>query len=202
MVIRDKSERSRGKCGMTEEPKERLAVDGVPGYEPEIGRMVWMLEDTRQLTKAGLVGLADDQLDWTPASAANSESNSIGALLYHIAAIEADWLYVEVLEAKVFPPELTNLFPDDIRDDEGHLAVAHGGGLEAHLLRLDAVRDRLLAAFRGMSLTEFRRERNLPHYTVTPEWVLHHLIQHEVEHRGEIGMLRILMAAQRETTGA
>ena len=187
---------------MTEEPKERLVIDGGPDYEPEIGRMIWMLEDTRRQTKAGLDGLADDQLDWTPPSAANSESNSIGALLYHIAVIEADWLYVEVLEAESFPPEVMNLFPDDVRDDGGHLAVAHGGSLDGHLLRLDAVRDRVLAAFRGMSLTEFRRERNLPDYTVTPEWVLHHLIQHEVEHRGEIGMLRILMAAQRETAGA
>jgi uncharacterized damage-inducible protein DinB len=187
---------------MTEEPKSRLVVDPVPGYEPEIGRMVRMLEETRQRTKVGLVGLADDQLDWTPASVAHSQTNSIGALLYHIAAIEADWLYAEVLEAEVFSPELTNLFPDDVRDDGGHLAVARGGGLDAHLLRLDAVRDQVLAAFSGMSLTEFRRERNLPDYTVTPEWVLYHLMQHEAEHRGEIGMLRILMAAQGETTGA
>jgi len=187
---------------LSKEPKSRLVVDGLPGYEPEIGRAVWMLEDTRQLTKAGLVGLADDEIDWVPASAANRNINSIGALLYHIAAIEADWLYAEVLEAVVFPPELTNLFPDDVRDHGGHLAVAHGGGLDVHLLRLDAVRDQVLAAFSGMSLTEFRRERELPDYTVTPEWVLHHLMQHEAEHRGEIGMLRILMATQRETTGA
>jgi uncharacterized damage-inducible protein DinB len=30
----------------------------------------------------------------------------------------------------------------------------------------------------------------LPPYDVTPEWVLHHLMQHEAEHRSQIGALR------------
>jgi uncharacterized damage-inducible protein DinB len=111
-------------------------------------------------------------------------------------------LYAEILEAEVYPSEVMDLFPEDVRDDGGHLTFAQGGRLHAHLLRLDAVRERVLAAFSGMSLKEFRRERNLPDYTVTPEWVLHHLMQHEAEHRGEIGMLRMVMTAQRETTGA
>jgi uncharacterized damage-inducible protein DinB len=39
--------------------------------------------------------------------------------------------------------------------------------------------------------------RVLPEYDVAPGFVLHHLMQHEAEHRGEIGMLRAL-ANQRE----
>jgi uncharacterized damage-inducible protein DinB len=30
----------------------------------------------------------------------------------------------------------------------------------------------------------------LADYETTPEWVLHHLMQHEAEHRGQIGELR------------
>jgi uncharacterized damage-inducible protein DinB len=41
-----------------------------------------------------------------------------------------------------------------------------------------------------MALPEFRRVRSLTHYDVTPEYVLHHLMQHEAEHRGQIGTLR------------
>jgi uncharacterized damage-inducible protein DinB len=29
-----------------------------------------------------------------------------------------------------------------------------------------------------------------PPYDVTPEWVLHHLMQHEAEHRSQIGAPR------------
>jgi uncharacterized damage-inducible protein DinB len=52
------------------------------------------------------------------------------------------------------------------------------------------VRCHLLAAFGEMALAEFRRVREFPDYNVTPEWVLHHLMQHEAEHRGQIGLLR------------
>jgi uncharacterized damage-inducible protein DinB len=41
-----------------------------------------------------------------------------------------------------------------------------------------------------MTLQDFRRPRQLPEYDVTPEWILHHLMQHEAEHRGEMGILR------------
>ena len=46
-----------------------------------------------------------------------------------------------------------------------------------------------------MTLDEFRRPRSLPQYDVTPEWVLHHLTQHEAEHRGHIQGLREIIEA-------
>ena len=70
--------------------------------------------------------------------------------------------------------------------------MARGMSLTDSLDRLETVRGHLLAAFREMSLAEFRRVREFPDYDVTPEGVLHHLIQHEAEHRGQIGLLRDL----------
>jgi uncharacterized damage-inducible protein DinB len=177
---------------MTNEPKERLIVEPVPGCEPEIGLLLGMLEETRGRTKERLAVLPDDELEWTP----EPGFNSIGTILYHLALIEADWLYAEALE-QAYPPEFTALFPDDVRDDAGRLTAVRPESLQEYVDRLDAVRAMLLAALRGMTLAEFRRVRELPAYDVTPEYVLHHLIQHEAEHRGEIGMLRAL-AARRE----
>src|SRR3954469_3357305 len=168
--------------------KSRRLVEALPGYEPEIGRLVWMLEDTRRRTKESLEGLSDDILEWTP----DPVANSIGALLYHLAAIETDWLYVEVVETETFPPDLVALFPEDVRDEAGRLVTAHGMSLADNLERLNVVRQHLLTVFREMSLADFRRVRELPEYFVTPEWVLHHLMQHEAEHRGQIGQLRDL----------
>ena len=93
---------------MTEAPKSRLTIDGVPGYEPEIGRVVWMLEETRQRTKAGLAGLADDQLDWTTLSAALLVTLKITALALLIAASLGLLLAVlfaqsRILELSLFP---------------------------------------------------------------------------------------------------
>jgi uncharacterized damage-inducible protein DinB len=165
--------------------KRLLTVDVLAGYEPEIGRLVWMLEATRRETKEALEGVDAAVLDWIPPYG----DNSIGTILYHIALIETDWLYTEVLEQE-YPEEVKILLPYDDRDRAGLLTAVQGFPLAQHLQRLEGVRAYLLAAFRDMSLADFRRLRRLEWYDVTPEWVLHHLIQHEAEHRGQIMTIR------------
>lgn len=166
-----------------------LSVETLPTYEPTIGRWLWLLEETRRETKEALTGLVPAALDWTSAPS----DNSIGTLLYHIAAIELDWLYVEVLEGRQpRTQQIEELFATDVRDDQGRLSLIQGAMLEEHIQRLDLVREHLFASFRGMTLQEFRRPHDFPDYQVTAEWVLHHLIQHEAEHRGHIQMLRSL----------
>jgi uncharacterized damage-inducible protein DinB len=169
--------------------KRQLILEDLAGYDPEIGRWLWAMEDARRRTKETLQGLDDRALDWV----ASHAENSIGALLYHIAAIETDWLYADVLEGAEFPPDLVALFPHDVRDDQGKLVAAAGETLADQIHRLDTVRRYFLDVFRGMTLAEFRRVRHLPDYDVTPEWVIHHLMQHEAEHRGQIGELRLLV---------
>lgn len=155
---------------------------------PEIAPWLWAMEDARRRTLARLEGITQAELDWTP----HAGENAIGTILYHIAAIELDWLYAEVLEQPDFPPDVEALFPLDVRNADGRLTPCPNLPLADHLARLDATRTRLLATFRAMSLTEFRRIRPLTDYDVTPEWVLHHLLQHEAEHRGEIMLVRAL----------
>lgn len=104
---------------------------------------------------------------------------------------------LEVLEVEQFPPEVAALFPHDVRDKWGRLTPVPGIGLATHLRRLDAVREQLRAVYRTMTPGDFRRARRLPAYDVTPEWVIHHLAQHEAEHRGQIGMLRELAGQAR-----
>ena len=170
---------------------EQLIIEPLAGYEPEIGQALWMLEDTRRRTLKTLDGLDPAALDWMPSGG----HNTIGALLYHIAVIEADWLYVEVLET-AFPSEIEALFPYAVRDDAQLLSAVRGVPLDEHLARLAAVRRALLTAFQNMRLEEFQRVRHFPdQYDVTPAWVLHHLMQHEAEHRGQIGELRSLCAS-------
>jgi len=163
-------------------------VEPLPGYEPTIGRWLWSLEDTRRETKEAIANLTPSALDWAPASG----DNTIGTLLYHIALIELDWLCVEVLGNQTYPEELQAPFALAHRDEQGHLSLVQDTTLEEHIQRLDLVRQHLFISFRGMSMEEFRRLRVFPDYHVTPEWVLHHLIQHEAEHRGHIQMLRSL----------
>lgn len=151
------------------------------GYPAEIARSLWALQDTRSRTILVLDGLQLPQLDWC----APENGNSIGSLLYHIAAIEMSWLFTEVLE-RGFPQEIQALFPYNVRDQEGHLTTIQGVTLQEHIDRLSEARAVLLSSFRDISLEDFLRPRQFAEYQVTPEWVLHHLGQHEAEHRGQI----------------
>src|SRR5438874_1251118 len=97
-----------------EQAKRLLQVEALPGYAPEIGRGLWMMEDTRRRTKEALELLSQPVIDWQ----ATDRDNTIGTVLYHISAIELDWLYTEVLEQEV-PPDLAALFPYDVREEHG-----------------------------------------------------------------------------------
>lgn len=170
---------------MNFQEKEYKLVEAHLSKAPDIGRWLWALQDTRQRTMRELDQLTSVMIDWRPAG----NGSSIGTVLYHLAGIEADWLYVEVLEQSI-PPEVVTLFPYPDRDEQGRLTQVEGVSLEQHLSRLETVRGLLLGVYEQMDLLDFRRVRSLENYEVTPEWVLHHLIQHEAEHRGQIGSLR------------
>jgi uncharacterized damage-inducible protein DinB len=166
---------------MHESTPRHLGVAPLPDASADIGRWLWALEDTRRRTKEALGDIGASVLDWIPPVG----GSSIGTLLYHTAAIELDWLSSDVLEGHVpWTPELEVLFARDVRDEHGRLSAVRGVSLADHVARLDSVRRHLLTTFRAMSPHEFRRVRSLPTYTVTPEWILHHLMQHEAEHRG------------------
>jgi hypothetical protein len=62
--------------------------------------------------------------------------------------------------------------------------------MQEHLDRLIAVRDLILEYFQPMSVEDFHRLRAREHFDLTPAWVLHHLLQHEAEHRAQIAWVR------------
>lgn len=172
---------------MPTDQRDTLIVEHRHHRDPTIASLLWMMEDSRRMLLETVAGLDQDTLDWEP----EIGGNSIGSLLYHIAGVEMDWLYVEVLE-KDPPEEIVTLFPADMREDDGHLARWRGEDLPTLEHRLGEIRQKLLAIYATMTPADFRRARSLPDYDVTPEWVLHHLLQDEAVHRGEIGMIKLL----------
>ncbi|MGG3468695.1 DinB family protein [Neobacillus pocheonensis] len=163
--------------------RKSLLITPLPGYEPEIGRWLWSLEDVRRTLKERLAGLSQELIDRRLEG-----RHSIGSLLYHIALIEADWLYEEVL-CSAWPSEVQAMFPLEHRNASGELALFQGETIEAHFDRMDSVREIFLSHFRTMEMEDWRKPRVLPNYDVTPEWVVYHLIEHEAHHRGQIFQL-------------
>ncbi len=165
----------------------RLDSDAVPCREPLVARYLTMLADCRALTKETIKTVRADLLYWRR----NDFDSNISDLLYHIALVEADWLYVDVLEQTI-PRELNEHLAYTDRDGQGRLIHIGTEELEASLGRLDRVRVALNREFSSMTLAEFRRPRKSTQREVSPEWVLHHLLQHEAEHRGQINLLKRL----------
>ena len=65
--------------------KQHLFLIGdIHGFTPQIGRLVSMMNYARHTTLSAVAGLGVDELDYLH----DPQSNSIGALLSHIAAAE------------------------------------------------------------------------------------------------------------------
>ena len=145
-----------------------------------VGRWLAYLAQGRERTLSMLEGLDEAALHWT----SPEHPNSVGTLLYHVAAIELDWLYVEILEQAI-PPEVREHLPFEVSDGAGRLTP-----VEWELARYTGLLERSYVLLENTLITfdegEFLRTRVLPDYSVTPEWVCLHLLQHEASHRGQM----------------
>lgn len=169
------------------------SLTSVEGFTPAVGRFVAMLEDTRARLRRDLEDLDEAYLDrglpWSP--------NAIGTLLYHVAAIELDWTFADILESDEFPEGTEDWFPVDVRDSDGRLSLVVEP-LQRHLDRLDWVRGHLVAALRGLTDADLDRvvTNAADGSTNGIGWILQHLMQHEAEHRGQIGEIRVALRSR------
>lgn len=165
-------------------------LDPADGYEPLIGRFVTMLADTRRRLHRDLEDLDAPELDRIP----EWGLNSIGTLLYHVAAIELDWTFADLLERGEdgFPEETAEWFPVDVRDEGGRLTPVVEP-LQRHLDRLEWARGHLLAALGGFTDADLDETVNPGEEETGRAFILHHLMQHEAEHRGQIGEIKVAL---------
>jgi hypothetical protein len=92
--------------------RDNLILDPLSGYASDIGVWLSALQNARERTLRVLEIIEPQWLDFIP----EADGESIGTILYHLGVIEADWLYVEVLQATSYPPEINILFPHVVRD--------------------------------------------------------------------------------------
>ena len=145
-----------------------------------------MLGDTRRRLLRDLEDLDPALLDETPSWA----PNSIGTLLYHVAAIELDWTFADLLEGRAgFPDGVEGWFPVDVRERDGRLSPVVEP-LDRLLARLEWVRSHLLAVLATFEDADLNATVTNDGDESGRSWVLHHLMQHEAEHRGQIGEIR------------
>jgi uncharacterized damage-inducible protein DinB len=163
----------------------KLRIERSTESVPEVATWLWALGDAHRMLFNAVRNISQEVLDWKP----DRKTNTIGTLLYHIAATDAAWLFEDILGAE-FPDEVKELFPYDYRNEEGNLWPVTGLPIEEHLSRLEKSRSILAEQVRNFSIEEFRKTIPQKEYETTPEWILYHLAEHENYHRGQIVELR------------
>ena len=163
--------------------RDRLVLESI-GPDDDVGRWLAALEEVRRDTLKVLAEIPPEAVDADPGDGGDTD----GPVLYHVALIEADWVYPDVLDRESDIPG--DLFPVDHRLPDAHLSPLRGETLAQHLDRLARVRTLILDELRPMSADEFHRSRARERYDVSAGWVIFHLVDHEVEHRVRLAALR------------
>jgi uncharacterized damage-inducible protein DinB len=163
-----------------------------PGLSTGIGYYLSGMEEVRsQLVEA--VKTVPDDLIGKPAFLG---AHSIGALVLHIG--EAEWFWMQmVVGGHELTEEDKNAPCWDILDDVEGVA-RKGYTTEFCLLEAEKIRNQtrdLLFGYNDKDLERiitFDRDQKTTEHNL--RWILHHLIDHEAQHKGQILMLKRLMA--------
>jgi uncharacterized damage-inducible protein DinB len=166
-------------------------IDPAPGFTPEIGRFVAMLEDTRRRTKRYVEGLTAKQLAWY----SNDKVESIGTILLHIAAVEHSYIQEDIMR-RPMGEEWKIAFP--IRFGIPQIT---GKDLDYFTDQLDSVREDTRFVLNSLTDSDLKRiitpldpgEPQNAQIQFSIEYILYHLIGHEAHHRGQIAVQKRLL---------
>jgi len=152
-----------------------------------------ILEDTRTTTILSLKNLSINELDWQY----QEGWNTIGALLFHIVGIET-YFRIEFVEGrKLTDAENDKLLP--ALDMGIYLPkLIRQQPLEEYIKQLNASRELMLNALAKLTHDDFtRRIDDYDEETgCNLAWVLYHMAEDEIYHRGQISIIRKLYKTQ------
>jgi uncharacterized damage-inducible protein DinB len=180
-----------------DDPSRPYRIEPESRYTPQIGVLVEMLAYARMTTLQAVQGLTPEQLDATPPGF----SNSIGTLLAHIAAV--DRLYQAMsfegrdpFEEDAFGPYRAGL----TMGKEGE--CISGRPLEWYLRELEEARALTLTALAHKDDAWLASRLTVPGFDgPNHHWAWFHVMEDEVSHRGQMRLIRKLVAPTRAEGG-
>jgi uncharacterized damage-inducible protein DinB len=160
----------------------------LPGYAPTIGRLVAMLSYARQTTLQAADGLTSGQLDHLH----DEQSNSIGALLAHVAAVERGYQLVTFEEREPTPAENDAWSAALKLGDKGRREI-RGHDLGFYVDELRRAREATLAALATRDDEWLEAPLRIAP-ALNAHWAWFHVAEDEINHRGQIRWLRARLA--------
>lgn len=164
-----------------------------PGLSTGIGYYLSGMEEVREQVVNAVKNIPDDLIG-TPAFLG---AHSIGALVLHIGEAEWFWMQMVVCGQKLTDEVKESAFWDVLEDPE--LMSRKGYTAEFCLREVEKIRNQtrdVLFARNDSDLDQmitFERRGKTNQYTL--RWILHHLMDHEAQHKGQILMLKRIVGA-------
>jgi uncharacterized damage-inducible protein DinB len=161
-----------------------LRIESIPGYTPSIGRLVGMLTYARSTTFAAVEGLTLEELDHLQ----DPRSNSIGALLAHIAVVERSYQIMTFEDRPLSPDEIAQWSIPLKLGAEGQRAL-RGRALDHYMNELTLVRQTTLDGLAARDDAWLERSVSAAP-KINVHWAWFHVAEDEINHRGQIRWLR------------
>ena len=159
-------------------------LEPLPGYTPTIGRLVGILLYARQTTLAAVEGLSTAELDHLQ----DGSSNSIGALLAHIAVVERSYQILTFEERRPTTLEQSGLEPALSLGAEGR-SILRGKPLEYYVNDLAIARQLTLDGLAARD-DEWLERPLIAAPAMNAHFAWFHTAEDEINHRGQMRWLR------------
>jgi uncharacterized damage-inducible protein DinB len=164
----------------------KIDLTPLEDIHPEIGLLLAILDDVTKEWTGELGRVSKETLVWQP----RPEGHSIGALILHIADVEAYWLH-EVAAGQPLTEAHNRLFlSEETQQYQGKWPTPPKRPLSWYLEQHRAIRERTYALVRNLSDLNHVGRNGEREFTL--RWLLNHVISHEAYHGGQAVLLASL----------
>ena len=168
--------------------RKAIILKGEEG-KPTIHYLLSMLEDSRNVTLKAIRDISQEELNWQPFEG----WNTIGALLLHTHSVN-EVLRIKYVENRILTAEETKTHHANVTLGEHLPKVLADHPLDFYLKKLEASRERLVNAVSALDQETFYKVRKGydPENGCNLAWVLYHIVEDELNHKGQIMLIRKL----------
>lgn len=169
--------------------KRKFFFDFGQANDRSIDYLLGVMADARATTIQQVEKLSIREIHWQY----KEGWNTIGALLAHITAIE-HFFRIEYVEGRKLTDEENQKWLAALDMGEYIPQLITGEPVEAYIEGLNESRRMMLAALHSLTFEDFakRREGYDSETGCNLAWILYHMAEDEVHHRGQISLLRKL----------
>lgn len=168
-----------------------FVIDKIDSLHPEFSKLVSMMNYARYTTMQAVEDLTMEELDYLY----DEEANSIGMLLYHMAAVEFYYQIHTFEDREPTEAELERWLPAIELGDLGREKIK-GNSIEFYINTLQEVRSKTIETFQSLpdewlfKTTDFWYDKQANNYF---KWF--HVFEDEINHRGQIRLIKKMQKA-------